>query len=87
MDPDVLSGSSLPQYRLLLEFMNGERKIFDVSPYLSLGVFQRLKDPAVFSAVRVAYGSVEWPGEIDLSYDTVYLEGVPVDDLAFRTVA
>jgi len=26
----------------------------------------------------VVAGSVEWPGEVDLSYDTLYLESKPV---------
>ena len=58
-----------------------------MTPYLSKGVFIQLRDPAIFAAVRVAYGSVEWPGEIDLSYDTLYIRGIPVDSLTSRTVA
>ena len=27
---------------------------------------------------QVVDGSVEWPGEIDLSFDTLYLRSVPV---------
>ena len=30
---------------------------------------------SVFRSVRVVAGSVEWPGGIDRSYDTLYLEG------------
>jgi len=26
----------------------------------------------------VVVGSVEWPGEVDLSYDTLYLESRPI---------
>jgi hypothetical protein len=45
-----------------------------VKPYLERGIFVRLQNRSVFQAVRVIAGSVEWPGEIDLSYDTLYLE-------------
>jgi hypothetical protein len=27
----------------------------------------------------VVFGSVEWPGEVDLSYDTLYLESEPIE--------
>jgi hypothetical protein len=31
-----------------------------------------------FKVARVVAGSVEWPGEIDLNYDSLYLESKPV---------
>ena len=82
MNPRVLSVRPLPQYRLLLEFSSAEWKIFDVTPYLSSGVFVPLRDPALFNAVHVIFGSVEWPGEVDLSYDTLYIGGTPANELA-----
>ncbi len=78
MNPYVLSVESLANYRLNLTFENGERRIFDVKPYLQRGVFVRLQNRAIFGAMRVAAGSVEWPGELDLSYDTLYIESRPV---------
>ena len=51
--------------------------MFDVTPYLHRGVFVRLQDRSVFRSARAVTGSVEWPGGIDLSYDTPYLEGQP----------
>jgi Protein of unknown function (DUF2442) len=77
MNPKVRSVQPLPPYRLLLEFSNGEQRIFDVEPYLSRGVFVALRNPNTFAAARVIAGSVEWPGAIDLSYDTLYLGSVP----------
>lgn len=77
MNPKISLVKPLPNYQLLVDFSNGERRMFDVSPYLSKGVFQQLRNPGVFEAARVVSGSLEWPGGIDLSYDTVYLEGTP----------
>lgn len=79
MGPFVLSVTPLSAWCLRLEFDNGETRIFDVAPYLDRGVFRRLRDGR-FAAVRVVAGSIEWPGEIDLSYDTLYLRSVPVAD-------
>ena len=64
----------LDDYRLELVFENGERRIFDAKPYLHRGIFTRLQNQAVFQSARVVAGSVEWAGELDLSYDTLYLE-------------
>ena len=77
MNPSVKAVEALPGYRLLLTFENGELREFDAKPYLDRGVFVRLKNPALFGLAKVVVGSVEWPGEIDLSYDTLYLKSQP----------
>jgi hypothetical protein len=82
MNPYVKSVKPLSHYRLDLLFKNGERRIFDLSPYLGRGVFSRLQNRALFQAARVVAGSVEWPGDVDLSYDTLYLESQPVENQA-----
>ncbi len=77
MNPYVKQVRPLENYQLEVIFENGERRIFDVKPYLQRGVFVRLQNRATFQTVRVVAGSVEWPGELDLSYDTLYLESQP----------
>jgi hypothetical protein len=36
------------------------------------GVFEKLKDPAVFNQLQVTNGFVSWPDEIDLAPDAMY---------------
>ena len=74
MNPYVKDLTPLPDHRLLLHFENGETRVFDAAPYLEKRVFQRIRHPGLFGLAKVVAGSVEWPGEIDLSYDTLYLE-------------
>ena len=59
-------------------FENGKRRIFDIKPYFQRGIFSRLQNKAIFQAVRVVAGSVEWPGGFDLSYDSLYIESQPI---------
>ena len=84
MNPFVISVMPLPEFRLEVAFESGERRLFDVKPYLGRGVFRQLQDPAVFKTAHVVAGSVEWTGETPLSspalsFDTLYAEGVPSD--------
>lgn len=74
MNPYARNVRVLDDHQMVVEFENGECRIFDVKPYLSRGIFVRLQNPTVFQAARVVAGSVEWPGGLDLSYDTLYLE-------------
>jgi hypothetical protein len=78
MNPYVEAVRPLDDYRLEVLFDNGEQRIFEVKPYLQRGVFVRLQNLAVFRAMRVVAGSVEWPGGLDLSYDALYVESQPI---------
>src|SRR6266404_7328352 len=80
MNPYVKSVRALDDYELEVLFENGERRRFDVKPYLGRGVFMRLKNRGLFSAVRAVAGSIEWPGGLDLSYDTLYIRGKTVSE-------
>ncbi len=51
---------------------SGESKIFDVRPYLDIGVFQELKDYHYFSMATVCDGTISWPHGQDFCPDTLY---------------
>ncbi len=78
MNPYVKSIQFQANYCLLLTFENSEKRIFDLKPYFDKPVFARLKNIVLFKTARVVSGSVEWQGEIDLSYNTLYLESKAV---------
>ena len=75
MNPSVKSVKAVPDFKLEVQFVNGESKEFDVSPFFDKGIFSDLKDEEYFRKVRVAFGSVAWPNEQDFSKDTLYLLG------------
>lgn len=75
MNPRVTHVEAQDNFTLNVTFRTGERRRFDATPYLAQGVFAALRNRSRFRAARVVAGSVEWPGEIDLSYDTLYVEG------------
>ena len=56
-------------------FENGEKRRFDLKPYLQRGVFRELQNENYFKLVKNRGYFVEWPNEQDLSADTLYLEG------------
>ncbi len=68
--------SVVPQndHHLLLGFANGERRLFDVRPYLDKGIFVELQDLQYFKKARVAFGTVQWPHEQDFAPETLYAE-------------
>ena len=77
---DVISVWPRPDFQLELEFQNGERRRFDVRPLLSMKPWTRIASPAVFELARVDYGTVVWPGEVDIAAETLYDDSVPLLD-------
>ncbi len=74
MNPRVRFVEPKGNLHLELEFADGRRANFDVSPFVHLPVFECLKDPSVFNMARVDHGTVTWPGGIDFDPDTLYLD-------------
>jgi len=77
---EVISVEAIPDYWLILTFTSGERRRFDMRPYLHYPVFCRLENPGYFSLACVNYGTVTWPGDIDIAPETLYDYSVPLTD-------
>jgi Protein of unknown function (DUF2442). len=65
-------------YQLLLTFANGEKRIFDLKPYLNLGIFSELRDMEMFKTVRPCFDSVEWANEADIDPEILYQQSKKV---------
>ena len=72
MVPSVTKVLAGEHYLLFIDFDNGERGSLDMKPYLDFGIFQKLKDPAAFKQVRVAFDTIEWDSGPDLDPEFVY---------------
>jgi hypothetical protein len=65
-----------PKAPLALEvrFADGTAGTVRFEPSHLTGVFEPLNDPEIFRLVRIEYGAVTWPGNIDLAPDAMYRE-------------
>lgn len=73
----VDSVKPLNDYKLMIGFTNGEKRVFDFEPLLSLTCYQPLRDKAVFDRAYVDCGTVCWnDGDIDIAPETLYEQGV-----------
>lgn len=64
----------LPDYKLLLTFDNGEKRTFDVNPYLDHGIFSELKDISIFNSVEIKFDTIEWSNGADIDPEVLYRE-------------
>ena len=74
--PKAVAVKPLPDYVLQVDFNNGERRLFDVKPYLHGEWFSELLDEKIFQAVRVEGLSVAWPDGQDIAPDCLYQNAV-----------
>jgi hypothetical protein len=75
---DVITVKTLPDYQLELKFNNGELRRFDMRPLLALKPWNRITSPQMFERAKVEYGTIVWPGEIDIAPETLYDDSVPL---------
>ena len=60
-------------------FDDGAERRFDVKPLLDCEAFEPLRNLIAFKTIRNRGYFVEWINEIDLSADTLYLDGVSLE--------
>jgi hypothetical protein len=82
MGPRLKSVTPLPDSQLLLAFENGERRVFDMKPYLTKGVFAELRDESLFRSVRICFDTVEWSNGADLCPELLYPQSEPAEHVA-----
>lgn len=81
MDPRIKTVKPNDDHTLTLTFANDEVRVFDVSPYLHIGVFRELKDMRFFNSVKPCLGSIQWQNGQDFCPDTLYLESRSIESV------
>lgn len=72
----VKSVKPLKEYKLLIIFEQGEKKIFDMKPYLKYPMYKPFADVSLFNAVSTNGQTAIWNDDIDISPETLYENGV-----------
>ena len=70
--PTVTKVVPLTDYRLEVEFDNGQTGVFDVKPYIKGSWFEELQDEHAFGTVFANGITVEWAGGQDICPDDLY---------------
>jgi len=75
--PKLCSAKPLEDYRLLLEYSNGEKRVYDFRPNLTHKFYKSLEDAVLFADVSVNDGEIEWATGQDFCPHTLYENSLP----------
>lgn len=70
--PTAVKVTPLPDYRIFVEFDNGEKGIFDVEPYIKGDWYGELRIEEYFNKVSADGYTVCWPDGQDICPDELY---------------
>jgi len=68
----VIDVKPLSDHRILLQFENHEKRIMDMTPFLTLGAYQELVDNSLFNGVKLCFDTIEWPNGVDFDPELLY---------------
>ena len=74
---DIIIVNPHEDFNLGLVFENGEKRVFDMKPYLDKKPFSKLFNSPLFFKASVQYGTVVWPGNIDIAPETLWAQSIP----------
>ena len=71
----IVAAKILKKFKVHLLFENGVSGVVDLADIAGEGVFKAWLEPGFFEQMTVAkFGSLEWPGDLDLCPDSLYLK-------------
>ncbi len=70
--PCAINVTPLDDFKLLVEFDNREKRIFNVAPYIKGLFYGELKDKCYFRRVKTNGYSIEWENGQDICPDELY---------------
>lgn len=73
--PTAIQVEAICEYKIMVTFDNGEKKCFDVEPYIKGEWYGRLRSLEYFKRVSTDGFTVVWPDGQDICPDELYYLG------------
>lgn len=74
--PRIAKVSALANFILEIEYVNGEKKLYDMKKQLSNSHYKNLNNIGYFRLVKSAQTTVEWPNGEDIDPNELYKNSV-----------
>ena len=75
MIPEIESAEANENYKIIIVYKNGEKRLFDMKPYLKYEIYNKLKKIEYFKKIKPVGETIEWQNGEDVSPESLYYEG------------
>lgn len=75
---NVIAAKPMDDHRIEVTFECGRIGVFDMVSYFDDPYWSKLRDPSVFRQVRVSFGTLVWPEDIDVDPEEVWQRATDV---------
>lgn len=81
LQPKLLKVEPTNDHKLILLYETGEKKIFDVTPYINGDWYNELLNINYFNSIKIISGGsgIEWPNGQDISPHELYDNSIHYD--------
>lgn len=78
LQPKIIDLTATKDYKLILKYDSGEKKMFDVTPYINGDWYKELLSIDYFLSVKIICNGIgiEWPNGQDISPHELYEESI-----------
>jgi Protein of unknown function (DUF2442) len=73
---NLIAVKPLQNFELDLSYADGSQRRFDMKPLLAIKPWNKIAALPLFTQAKVAYGTVVWPGDIDIAPETLMMDSV-----------
>jgi hypothetical protein len=83
MIPKITRVEAIENYKIRLNYENGETKIFDVLPYISGSWYKELTDNDYFKKIHIISNGkgIEWEHGQDIAPHELYDTSIPINKI------
>lgn len=81
LQPKIIQLIPTKDYKLILTYETGEKKIFDVTPYINGDWYSELSSINYFNSVKIICNGfgIEWPNGQDISPHELYDNSISIN--------
>ncbi|MBR3720577.1 MAG: DUF2442 domain-containing protein [Clostridia bacterium] len=76
--PRISNAKALDNFNIEITYVNGEKKIYDMSKFLKHPAYIKLKNKLYFDLVKSAETTIEWPDGEDVDPNELYNNSISI---------
>lgn len=79
MTPKISKVEVVENYKLILYFETGEKKLYDMKKNFKYECFKNLRNREIFKTVKAVGETIEWETGEDINPEELYFNSKPMD--------